>query len=119
MEKVRREVLENQLKRIAPMLGKTTGNPWTRTAEGKNVSRVGTLNLDHNAVYGGYNVEEIVNESGAISHPFGDKRVNAAALWVMLNGIERALYIKEAVKFSDVLAAHKFAESQRFSEEAY
>ena len=97
MEKIRREVLENQLKRIAALLGKPSGNPWQRVGD-KNVSTIGTLSIDHNSVYGGYNVEEIVNEHGAIRHPFGDGRLKGPAFWAMLNGIERAL---ELVKSKD------------------
>lgn len=90
MEKIRREVLENQVKRIAVLLGKTSGNPWTRTGD-KNVSRVGTLCLDHNSVYGGYVVEEICNEMGAVKHPFVSQRLKAPAMWAMLYSVERAL----------------------------
>ena len=90
MEKIRREVMENQVKRIAALLGKPSGNPWTREGD-RNRARVGTLCIDHNSVYGGYNVEEIANESGGVRHPFGDRRLKAPAFWAMLNGIERAL----------------------------
>ncbi len=100
MEKIRREVLENQLKRIAPMLGKTSGDAWTRIGD-RNVSRIGTLNIDHSSCYGGYNVEEIVNESGAVSHPFGDRRLHASEFWALLNGIERALQIKKGANESE------------------
>ena len=97
MEKIRREVLENQVKRIAVLLGKTSGNPWARVGE-KNVSRVGTLCIDHNSIYGGYNVEEICNEHGAVRHPFGERRLKAPAFWAMLNGIERALEMQKGDK---------------------
>jgi len=46
---------------------------------GKHVARryddVGGWRLDYNPVYGGIVIEEIVNEGGGVSHPFGDRRL--------------------------------------------
>lgn len=97
MEKIKRESLENQVKRIALLLGKTSGNPWTRTGD-KNVSRVGTLRLDYNAIYGGYVVEEICNEHGAVRHPFTPNRLKGQAMWDMLYSVERALEMQNGCK---------------------
>ena len=45
---------------------------------------VGGLRLDHNNIYGGYNIEEIVNEGGGVRHPFGQDRQKAGTMYAML-----------------------------------
>ena len=78
MERVRKEVLLNALKRIEGLLGKPAGS----------------LRLDYAACYGGYNVEEACNPHGGVTHPFGDRRVSSGEMWIVLNAVERALEIK-------------------------
>jgi len=39
---------------------------------------VGGWRLDYNGLYGGYNIEEIANESGGVRQPFGATRMKAA-----------------------------------------
>ena len=52
---------------------------------------VGGWQLDHNSVYGGYNIEEIANESGGIRHPFGPVRMKAGAFAEAMHFALRAL----------------------------
>lgn len=44
----------------------------------------GGLQLDHQGVYGGYVIEEVSNARGAVSHPFGDVRMKASAMYEAL-----------------------------------
>jgi hypothetical protein len=39
------------------------------------------LRLDHNAIYGGWNIEEIVNEGGAVTHPFNLARRKTSEMY--------------------------------------
>jgi hypothetical protein len=49
---------------------------WTRTGN-ENRAYVGAWTLDHNSVYGGFVIEEIHNDGGGVSQPFGSMRRNA------------------------------------------
>lgn len=71
---------EAAFERLAAALGKSTaktGGPiWARIGD-RNVARVGAWLLDHNSIYGGFVVAEIVNEGGGESHPLGERRMSA------------------------------------------
>ena len=45
---------------------------------------VGGWRLDYQPIYGGYNIERISNESGAVSQPFGSDRHPAGEMWSMM-----------------------------------
>jgi hypothetical protein len=62
-------------------LAKIGGEPatWTRTETG-NVANIGGYRLDHNGTYGGWVIEQNVNESGGISHPFGYTRMTGGEI---------------------------------------
>lgn len=45
---------------------------------------VGAWRLDYNTAYGGWNIEEIYNEGGAVTHPFGPARMTGEAFWRMM-----------------------------------
>jgi len=45
---------------------------------------VGGYRLDYNGGYGGYNIERISNEGGAVSQPFGSERHAATPFWYMM-----------------------------------
>lgn len=48
-----------------------------RKHEATSYKNVGGWTLDHNGVYGGYVVQEIVNEGGGVACPFGYQRRTA------------------------------------------
>jgi hypothetical protein len=52
---------------------------------------VGGWRLDGNATYGGYVVEEIVNEGGAITHPLGEMRRPARDFCYSVNFAARVI----------------------------
>lgn len=56
---------------------------------------VGGYRLDYASCYGGYNIEQISNDSGAVSHPFGCARKKAGEFWDTLDFAGRA---SEAVR---------------------
>jgi hypothetical protein len=64
---------------------KASGN---RKAE--DYKDVGGMRLDHNSVYGGYVIEQIVNDAGAIRHPYGDRRFGPTELANILTFYIRA-----------------------------
>lgn len=61
-------------KRLADSMGKRFGKCWKRK-NGRNVAKVGCWELDYNSIYGGAIITEIHNESGGITHPFGEGRL--------------------------------------------
>ena len=64
-------------KQLADMLGvKDTGPCWETDKQGRPKARVGCMYLSH-STYGGYVVEQIDNEKGAIHQPFGIIRRDA------------------------------------------
>lgn len=66
----RREHIEQLVGRINELSGR---DPvvWKRIGK-RNVASVGSYTVDH--AYGGYRLEEIVNESGGVDCPFGHGR---------------------------------------------
>lgn len=38
---------------------------------------VGAYELDHNSIYGGYVINQIMNDGGGVTQPFGSKRMKA------------------------------------------
>ncbi len=53
---------------------------WTSVYEGarvRNLAAVGAWSLDHNSVYGGFVIHEMMNVGGGVSEPFGSMRRNA------------------------------------------
>ena len=54
--------------------------------------------LDYNGIYGGYVVEEIHNENGAISHPFGYMRRSARDFCDTVNFALRAMDARDGAK---------------------
>lgn len=88
--RIKRALVQKQMERIAAMLGKPTGSAWVREGD-KNRAIIGTWSLDYNPIYGGYNVEEIVNESGAIRHPLGGTRMKGEAFSNALSMVAEAL----------------------------
>jgi hypothetical protein len=85
---------ESAFERLAAKLGKstaTTGGPiWTRQGD-RNVARVGAWLLDHNSIYGGFVIAEIVNDGGGESHPLGDRRMPAREFCQTIYFAERLL----------------------------
>lgn len=48
-----------------------TGPVWTKDKNGQLRARIGAWYLDHASIYGGYNINEIVNEGGGIQQVNG------------------------------------------------
>jgi hypothetical protein len=55
---------------------------------------VGAYRLDHNGIYGGWNIEEIVTDGGGIRHPFGAMRRNNRDMYDTLHFASDALWEK-------------------------
>ncbi len=69
---------------------------------GRFASIPGGWELDYNAIYGGYVLEQIDDQGGTgVSRPFGDERRSARDFWRMVNDIERALYLAEQLRQRD------------------
>ena len=45
---------------------------------------VGGYRLDYNSVYGGFNIERITSETGAVTIPFGSRRYGPSEMWNVL-----------------------------------
>lgn len=48
---------------------------------------VGAWRIDYVSCYGGYNIELIINDGGAVSHPFGGKRLKPSDFSIFLEQI--------------------------------
>jgi hypothetical protein len=59
----------------------------------KSYNDVGAFRLDYAAVYGGYSIEQIDNDGGGISQPFGPRRRTARELVDTVNFALHALRI--------------------------
>lgn len=92
--RISREHIQARMERIAAKLGKPTGTAWVRDGN-KNRAIIGNWSLDYNPVYGGYEVQEIVNESGAVKLPLGNGRKMSSEFNDALQMVEFALEIKE------------------------
>lgn len=57
-------------------------------AMGRRIARsyndVGAWRLDYVPEYGGWNIEEIATESGAVRQPFGSRRYRSGEFWELL-----------------------------------
>lgn len=63
MARVSRQRLEHLVDILAELQGRPTGRVWIQE-DGKNKARIGHLKLDHNTMYGGWDLVEILTESG-------------------------------------------------------
>jgi hypothetical protein len=46
---------------------------------------IGTYRLDNNPTYGGYIIEQVYNDFGAVTRPFGDLRRGPSDMWETLH----------------------------------
>lgn len=81
MRHTRREV-ETQFARFVKLIGGHVAQDW---------NDVGGYRLDHYPMYGGWNIERILNDGGALNQPFGQKRHNAEGLLDMMAFAEDAM----------------------------
>jgi len=63
--------------------------------EAESFKDVGSLILEHNSTYGGYKIEEVLSESGGITHPFCDARLSSREMYYALYFACMALDYKE------------------------
>ena len=64
--KISKAELEGSIKRLNTLTG-ANPEPYTRTEDGKFVANVGTFYLA--GAYGGWKLEKIVSDTGAVSDP--------------------------------------------------
>jgi hypothetical protein len=88
---------EQCAERLATTLGKKFGKCWIRV-DGKNVAQIGCWQYDHNSIYGGGVIEEIMNEGGGIDQPFGSRRLKPDTFCVAVNMAEKAVHIDREKK---------------------
>jgi hypothetical protein len=55
---------------------------------------VGAWQLDYTPCYGGWNIQEFVNEQGGIRHPLGSRRYKSAQFLDMICFARDALFVK-------------------------
>lgn len=80
--------MRKRLARIAADLGRPE-KAWIKDAKGKPKAQLGALFLDYAACYGGYYVEEIMNEGGGIK-TWTSSRLSAREMDAFLDGFEYA-----------------------------
>src|SRR3990167_10877575 len=88
-----RKQLESMVANIARKKGRPA-EEYTKDATGKFVSNVRAIKLDFAPLYGGYAIEEIVNEAGGVTH-WHMGRVSASEMFQYLTGYLDALYFVE------------------------
>lgn len=79
---------------LAKTLNKKFGNCW-KSKDGKNTSEVGCWELDHNPIYGGSVIHEIMNESGGVDEPFGSRRLKPDHFCTATKFAEKAVRISK------------------------
>lgn len=80
-QRVTRGMVEAAVKRLAALCGKVyMDQPWVN-----HKAVIGAWTLDHNSVYGGYRVEEICNEGGAIREPLLRQRLSGSEMLSAVN----------------------------------
>ena len=79
---------------LAKALNKKFGKCWKRI-DGKNVAEIGCWEYDHNSIYGGGLIEEIMNEGGGVDLPFGSRRLKPDTFCVATRFAETALKIQK------------------------
>lgn len=89
MATVSKKLVENKFKRFVQALGGKVATAW---------NDVGAFALDHNSVYGGYTVVQIVNASGGVSSPFGYHRMKASQFVDALDFATQALEYKHRIR---------------------
>lgn len=97
MDRYTKKHAEQCANRLAVVLKKKMGKCW-KTVDGKNVAEIGCWSYDHNSIYGGGNIEEIINEGGGITHPFGSKRLKPETFCDATSMSERAVEIDRGEK---------------------
>ena len=65
MYRTTRKILETLLGYFAQDRGLPCGH-WAKGDDGKYHATIGGVALDHNGVYGGYEIQQIMNEAGGI-----------------------------------------------------
>ena len=95
-----------QLKSMVDGLNKALNRPqfaWTISPLGAEVqvnkSNPGHLMLDHNSIYGGYQLVEIDNESGGQRLHFSGRRFSAQEMWWMLYAVRESVIHGEFKRF--------------------
>jgi hypothetical protein len=109
MERYTRKNAEAAFERLAQKLGKPTAKStgkatWRRVGD-RNVATVGQWALDHNSIYGGFVVVEIVNEGGGEAHPLGDRRMPAREFCQSIYFAERVLSLVDSHELSTLSLA--------------
>lgn len=102
-ERFTKKDAEKALERLCELMGRPKGH-YRKLAEGE-VAPAGAVvtgvngqfctipggwELDYNPIYGGYVVEEILENSTGITQPFGANRRSARDFWQMVWDITRA-----------------------------
>jgi hypothetical protein len=87
---------EKSAERLANTLGKKFGKCWTKKGN-RNVAEIGCWTYDHNSVYGGGNINEIVNESGGVREPFGSRRLKPESFVNAVNMSIKSVEISRGV----------------------
>ncbi len=67
-DRITRKDVEGAFELLCATLGKRIATAY---------NDVGAWQLDHNSIYGGFVIEEVVNVHGGVSRPMGDQRCNA------------------------------------------
>lgn len=97
MNRYTRKNAEHAFERLVKLMGTPTGPIWS-TVNGKNVAKVGALQLDYNPIYGGCIVEQICNEGGAVVHPFGELRLSPFEFCQAVRMVEGAMRLRAVTR---------------------
>ena len=86
MARTTKEQLQNKFEQFVKAVGGKVASEYNDE---------GGYSLDNQPIYGGWVVEQVVNDAGSIHHPFGPARKKAGELWDALDFAIRAIEIKE------------------------
>lgn len=90
MERITKKQVKGIFELVCMDLGIPFKEVW-RQKDGKNTAIIGAWYLDYNPVYGGYVINEMVNEAGGVTCPLGYNRMPTREFYNFLHGINNGL----------------------------
>lgn len=99
MQRTTQKHLESQINALNKALGLPMAT-YTKGTDGLYKANIGNLHLDHNLQ--GWQVQQLINDGGAVTCPLGDYRLTAQECWFVLHAaIGAAKLAKERCKLQE------------------
>lgn len=95
MSRVTQNQVNEVLRQFARAMGRSTV-VWKRNEDGNGyTANVGAWFLDYNPTYGGYVIQEMFNDGGAVALPLTENRMSGSEIIQAMRFAMRCIQIKE------------------------